>query len=238
MRDREIWTMSEQQDWDEYLRNKIQIQAKDRQEFRENVETQKKHIVTMNNSKILLEEIRRKWKNEHIKIITEEIREGQKKGNARIVWRKINELKQPKQNIRHGNMVLKDKDGNIQSETHINLTTMRSYIKEHFTRVREDWKINCITAAAWHNKEQLDAQIGKGSEFDTKHKNSKLQQYADSNTERRKQIDNLGNPIDENEIKRAITKLSNRKSVGYDELTAEIFKANSEWLTPHNYDNV
>ena len=33
-REREIWAMSELQDWDEYLINKIKNQAKDRQEFR------------------------------------------------------------------------------------------------------------------------------------------------------------------------------------------------------------
>ena len=49
---------------------------------------------------------------------------------------------------------------------------------------------------------------------------------------KKQQIANLGNDISEREITRAIQKLSNRKSVGHDELTAEISKENSEWLTP------
>ena len=88
-----------------------------------------RHAYEMNPNKQTIAEIRLKWKNEYIKIITKEIQDGQKKGNARIVWEKINELKQPKQSTRHGNTVLKDDEGNVQSETHINLKTMHSYIK-------------------------------------------------------------------------------------------------------------
>ena len=162
--------------------------------------------------------------NGYIKIITKEIQDGQQKGNARIVWQRINELKQSRQNTRHGNMVLKDKNGNIQSGTHINLTTIQLYIKEHFTRMREYWQISCITTSAWNAKEQHGIQICEESEFNIKHRNSMVQQYANSVDKRRKQINNLGNITNGHEIRQAITKLSNRKSVGYDELTAEIFK--------------
>ena len=113
----------------------------------------------MNASKILINEIRQKWENEYITIIAKEIQDGQRKGNARIAWQRINELKQSRQNTRHGNMVLKGKNGNIQSETHINLTTIQLYIKEHFTRMREDWGVKCVTPSAWRDKKQLEIQI-------------------------------------------------------------------------------
>ena len=118
--------------------------------------------------------------NVYIKIIAKEIQDGQKNGNARIAWQRIKELKQSKQNTRHGNMVLKDKNGNIQSETHVNLKTMQSYIEEHFARMREDWQISCIAPATWHDKEQLNIQISEKGEFNIKHRNSKVQQYANS----------------------------------------------------------
>ena len=170
--------------------------------------------------------------NAYVKIITREIQDGQKKGNARIVWQRINELKQSKQNTRRGNMILKDNEGNVQRETHINLKTMQVYIKERFARMRENWAVNCITPDAWRNEEQLGECINGGSEFNYKHRNSKVQQYANSSKERKRQISNLGHIANEHEITQAITKLSNRKSVGYDELTAGIFKVNSEWLIP------
>ena len=91
----------------------------------------------MNTSKQLISEIRQSWENEYVKITTKEIQDGQKNGNARLVWRKINELKQTKQNTCRGNMVLKDGEGETQSEPHINLNTMQKYIKEHFARMRK-----------------------------------------------------------------------------------------------------
>ena len=107
---------------------------------------------------------------------------------------------------------------------------MQLYIMEHFTRTREDWEIKCITPSAWRDKKQLGIQIHGGSEFNIRHRNSRVQQYANSGEERRQQINSLGNITNEHEIRKAITKLSNRKSVRYDELTAEILKVNIERL--------
>ena len=129
-------------------------------------------------------------------------------------------------------MLLKDGEGKTQGETHINLNAMQNYIKEHVARMRKEWEVNCITPDAWRSKEHLEAQTIEESEFYINHHNSKVQQYANSNEARKQQIDNLGSIASEHEIRQAITKLSNRKSVGYDELGAEIFKVNSEWLIP------
>ena len=129
-------------------------------------------------------------------------------------------------------MVLKDSEGTAQSETHTNLKIMQNYVKEHFARMREEWEVNCIKSDAWHDREHLDAQIHERSEFATKRQNSKVQQYANSGEDRRRQNGKLGDITSEHEIGQAVAKLSNRESVGYDELTAEVFKVNREWLIP------
>ena len=109
---------------------------------------------------------------------------------------------------------------------------MQTYIGEHFARTRENWAIRCIPPNIWHNEEQLNQHINSDNELNRKHHNSRVQQYANTSDERRKQIENLGQNISEYEITQAIAKLSNRKSVGYDEITAGIFKANKEWIVP------
>ena len=51
-------------------------------------------------------------------------------------------------------MVLKDKEGELQSETTPNLEIMRKYIKEHFTRTREEWGIKCLPNEIWARQER------------------------------------------------------------------------------------
>ena len=41
-------------------------------------------------------------------------------------------------------MVLKDKEGKLQSETKANREIMQNYIKEHFTSIRGEWEIKCL----------------------------------------------------------------------------------------------
>ena len=109
---------------------------------------------------------------------------------------------------------------------------MQTYVKEHFARMREEWAINCIAPTAWRNKEHLEIQTNDSRKFNIKHRNSRVQQYSHSGENRQQPINSKGSITSAHEIRQAITKLGNRKSVGYDELTAEIFKINSEWLVP------
>ena len=72
-------------------------------------------------------------------------------------------------------MILKDKEGKIQSETHMNLETMQRYIRQHFARMREKWEITCITEDEWAKTPQ--AKLKKTS---TEHiaKNIKTLDYV------------------------------------------------------------
>ena len=89
--------------------------------------------------------------NEYIRITTEEIREGQRKEDTRIAW-EINEIKQKPTAKKKANVVMREKEGKIQSETRTNLETMRRYIKHPFARVREMWEINCLPCEVWNQK--------------------------------------------------------------------------------------
>ena len=173
----------------------------------------------------------RKWKNAYIQILTTEIREGQKQGNPRIVWPETNEPRQTKTTTHRGNMFLKDIEWDIQSETHVSHHAMQTYIEEHFARMREKWEVGRIQPEAWANNTQMERYADEQRSFRIKHSSSKAQQYS-QNWRTEQKINGLGKGTDGHEFAREIQKLSNRKSVGYDDLTAEVFKINSTWLIP------
>ena len=113
-------------------------------------------------------------------------------------------------------MVLKDKEGKLQRETKADLEIMRNYIKEHFTRIREEWEIKCLPNEIWTNQESETHILEEKNHFMQQHNNSAVQKYANANGKRRQKIDGMGNEIRLNEIKKTIQKISNRKAVGKD----------------------
>ena len=65
-------------------------------------------------------------------------------------------------------------------------------------------------------RKQIETLIHVTREFRARHNNCNVQQYANSSEGRRQQINKLGDETNEHEVKQAIMKLINRKSVGYD----------------------
>ena len=156
---------------------------------------------------------------------------GAKTGGSKNRLAENQRTQNKKTNMRQGNMALKDKDGRPQSEPHVNLQIMKEYIKQHFARTRAKWEIECIPHEACEEEDKLRDYIKKNDTLQTRRQSSNVQQYAKSSDAREKYTHRIGQPISSQEIKQAIAKLSNRKSVGKDELTAETFKANEEWIT-------
>ena len=109
---------------------------------------------------------------------------------------------------------------------------MQNYIKQHFARMGGIWEVECITDELWAKTYQVEQQIDNGSIFNQSHNSSKIQQYAKSCMNRKEQINHMGGDIGEVELRRAIQKLSNRKSVGSGEITTEIAKIDAGWITP------
>ena len=133
---------------------------------------------------------------------------------------------------KQGNTVLTNDKGIANSETEQNIETVREYIRQHFARKQEEWEVECVQNEIWastENQEELPQECHKHTK---RHNESILQQYARTSQQRRHQINQLGGEITQKETSQAIKKLSSRKSVGKDQITAEIIKANQEWITP------
>lgn len=130
-------------------------------------------------------------------------------------------------------MVLKEKEGEQQSETKANLEIMRKYIDEHFARIREEWEIKCLPNEIWAQQGSETYLLEEHSHFrQQQHNSSAVQRYADTNEKRRQQIDVMGGEIRLNEIQKEMQKISNRKAVGKDQIAAGTFKENRERLAP------
>ena len=71
-------------------------------------------------------------------------------------------------------MILKDEEGKTQSETNVNLKTMRAYIKRHFTRMRGIWGIECIPDSVWADVNTSNETTMIKNEHQIKHWNSKI----------------------------------------------------------------
>ena len=133
---------------------------------------------------------------------------------------------------KQGNMALADDNGNANSEPKINLETMRKYISQHFARMQETWEIECIPNEIWACANDRNEPPNNYDKHTQRHNKSIMQQYSNTSQQRKQQIDQMEKEITHNEITKAIQKLNNRKSVGKDQITAEIIKENQDWVTP------
>ena len=98
--------------------------------------------------------------------------------------------------------------------------------------MREEWKIKCIPGEVRTNQEAGKKSNKIEKEHVIRHEQSRIQQYAKLGKERAEYIHAMGQEITEHDISKAINKLNNRKSLGKDEITAEIIKENKEWIIP------
>ena len=83
---------------------------------------------------------------------------------------------------------------------------MRKYIKEHFTRTREEWEIKCLPNEIWAHQESETHLLEEHNHFKQQRNNSAVQQYANTNEKRRQQIDGMGDEIRLNEIQKQCRK--------------------------------
>ena len=223
----------ENDDWETKIKQNLQVGNKNYEKEQDILEEKQNQLIKeLNDRKVNLDELRKKWKNIYMERVTQEIRNGIKQGNTRIVWKYINQLKKPGNKAKNKNTILKNEQGKTHSEADENLKTMQAYIKKHFMRTREKWDINCITDQDWADVNNNNENDIISQEHRTKHWNSNIQKFARTSHINKACISSLDAPISKNEIDIAINKLNNRKSVGSDEITAECIKANKKWLTP------
>ena len=71
-------------------------------------------------------------------------------------------------------MILKDREGKTQSETHLNLKTMKTYIEGHLTRMRGGGVIKCIPDSVWADANTSNEKTKINNEHQKKHWNSKI----------------------------------------------------------------
>ena len=176
-----------------------------------------------------IELIKKRWKNRELQILTEEIRDNVENHNMRNVWQRINQLKnQPNSNQKHTGFI--NSDGKLKVRTPDVLAIMTAEIKKHFHQSEADKREGKteINELNWENDENNNTYMIP-HECGKKRNDSKLRKYFNSQEDQYME-NKLTDKFNHIEVHRAINALNNRKAVGTDRTSGEIWKKNVDWL--------